>query len=104
MPRFRPAGPEIQLPGGVSKTIAEAPYRFDVARAVPEFISEPAHMSVDRPGVDDRVVSPDIAKEPVPALNPAVPFHQDAKKFEFRGRTFHHPIGSFYLVAGTIEG
>jgi hypothetical protein len=50
------------LPPRHRQAIAEAANGFDVPGTVAEFVSEPAHMRVDSPGIDYRVVTPDIAK------------------------------------------
>jgi hypothetical protein len=47
---------------GSSQSIPKPTNGFDVSSAIAEFISEPAHMRVYGPGIDHRVVTPDIAK------------------------------------------
>jgi hypothetical protein len=37
-------------------------------------------------------------------LHPAVPFHQDPKKFKFGSRAFYDSLSRLHFMTGTVEG
>ena len=61
--------------------------------AGPSFpLAQPAHVGVDRAGVDVAFIFPDIPQQPVAQVHMTRALHQKHQQLELRGRQFH-PAG-----------
>src|SRR2546429_9738550 len=59
-----------------AQTIAKTADSFDSVASLAQFLAQPADVGIDRAGIDDAFVTPDMAEHAVPPLRPAAPWHQ----------------------------
>src|SRR5215472_16502733 len=91
------------LSGLRREPITESAHGFYIAPVRTKLISQPAHVGVDRPSINDRVIAPHIGQQPVSCLDPAFSFHKNRQQPELGRRAFDTTITSRDFVARSIK-